>query len=640
MCGICGYLGDGDEALLKKMFDVLKHRGPDENGLHTDTQIGLGNTRLSIIDLQTGRQPIYNEDKSICVVNNGEIYNFEEMTRDLEQKGHHFYTRSDTEVLVHAYEEYGPEFVKILNGMFAFAIWDSNLKRLMLARDRVGIKPLHYTILDDGTLIFSSEVKAILQHPEVRREIDPQALHELINLRYIARQRTMFRNIYRLLPGHYLLATLKGERRIEQFWRPVLHPTINSEEEAVALLKQSLRRAVKRNLVSDVPLGIYLSGGLDTSTIVALASEVGGATVHTFTMGFGDVGDENRYAQLVADQFDTDHHELIVDAKLLSEFPRMIWHAEEPKRNLYPYYIARKARQYVKTILGGLGGDEIFGGYIFKYEHIGKVENLRRSVSPPLQAEYAEAAKKVLDFQTVSGHIVDTEINSYLDMVAGLSDDVNIYLIFQTLDRVFSDAELQKIYSLRMLQNKFEPLGEIYRPFFDGDSGLLDHVMLADFAVKLPDDFLLVDDRMSMANSLEERVPLLDNELIDLCFNVPSELKIGGGVGKHLLRQAVKDILPPEIVNRDKAGFTAGIYTVYLKELREAAQQLLPDGVIVKNGYFNRDYIVNVLREKPNPRLWPHYNVIWDLYAYEMWYRIFIESDDLAHPNLNINKYT
>ena len=277
---------------------------------------------------------------------------------------------------------------------------------------------------------------------------------------------------------------------------------------------------------------------------------------------------------------------------------------------------------------------------MFKYEHIEKVVNLRRSVSPILKSEYAEAAKKVLDFQTVSGHIVDTEINSYLDMVAGLSDDIKIYLIFQTLDRVFSDTELKKIYSFKMLQNKFESLSEIYRPFFNGDRGLLDHVMIADFAIKLPDDFLLVDDRMSMANSLEERVPLLDNELIDICFNIPSELKIAGGVGKRLLRHAVKDILPPEIVNRDKAGFTAGIYMVYLKELREAAQQLLPDGVIVKNGYFNRDYIINVLREKPNPRLWPHYNVIWDMYAYELWYRIFIESDDLSHPNLDFNKYT
>src|SRR3990170_1202697 len=223
MCGICGYLGEGDEALLKKMISVLHHRGPDENGIHTDTQIGLGNTRLSIIDVQTGKQPIYNEDKSICVVNNGEIYNFEDIKADLEQKGHQFYTRSDTEVLVHAYEEYGLAFVNILNGMFAFAIWDSNLKQLLLARDRVGIKPLHYTILDDGTLVFASEVKAILQHPKVRREIDPQALHELINLRYIARQRTMFRNIYRLLPGHYMLTTLKGEKQIKQFWRPVLN---------------------------------------------------------------------------------------------------------------------------------------------------------------------------------------------------------------------------------------------------------------------------------------------------------------------------------------------------------------------------------------------------------------------------------
>ncbi|RLF92177.1 asparagine synthase (glutamine-hydrolyzing), partial [Thermococci archaeon] len=340
MCGISGFTFE-DLALVKRMCDVLWHRGPDDEGYYVDAGISLGNRRLAIIDLKTGRQPIYNEDGSIVVVHDGEIYNFMSLRAELEDHGHDFHTNSDTEVIVHAYEEWGDDFMRKFNGMFAFALWDANRRRLLLARDPCGIKPLYYTILKDGSLIFASEIKAILQHEEIRREVDREAFHYYVNLRFTPREKTMFKGIKRLLPGHYLVME-NGSIKIRKFWDIIPSPQHYSESYLIKKIRDVLKRAIRRHLISDVPLGVYLSGGIDSSTIVAFASEMTDEPLKTFTMGFGEPTDELEDARFIADYFGTDHKELVVSTDLLKDYPQMIWHADMPKRNLYPYYIAKE----------------------------------------------------------------------------------------------------------------------------------------------------------------------------------------------------------------------------------------------------------------------------------------------------------
>jgi asparagine synthase (glutamine-hydrolysing) len=640
MCGICGIYGPGsdDKNLLKSMMDILEHRGPDDEGSYIDKNIMLGHKRLSIIDLYTGKQPIYNEDKSIVIVYNGEIYNFRELREDLEKKGHRFYTASDTEVIVHAYEEYGYDCVKLFNGMFAFAIWDSNKEELFLARDRAGIKPLHYTFLEDGTFIFASEIKSILQYEKVKREVDPQSLHLFINLRYIPRERTMFKGIKRLLPAHIMVISKEGKIKKEKYWEPKIQYSNKSEGYYIKKLRKLLEEAVKRHMISDVPVGVSLSGGIDSSTIVALASQVNEEPLKTFCMGFGTENDETEDARLVADYFSTDHHEVIVERSLLKEYPKMIWYADEPKRNLYPYYVSELVGKYVKTAQGGLGGDELFGGYVFKYNFVHKIEEMRKRAIFETKMEISKIADRLISFQTRYGDMVDDEHLDYLEMIRALNSNTDLYLITQTLDKSFDRKYLERIYGEKILKEELIPVREVYRPYFDNNMSFIDQVFLADFSIKAVDDFLLVDDRMTMAHSVESRVPFLDKELVEFAFTIPPDLKRKDPNGKYILKMAMKDLLPKEVLKKEKRGFASGTYETYLRELREIAMQKLPKGNLVKEAYFKRDYIDKVLNAIPNPRLNLHYNVIWNLLTFEIWYEIFINGDNIRRPMLDINK--
>ena len=635
MCGIIGFTFE-DAGLAKRMCEVISHRGPDEEGYYSDNDITLGHTRLSIIDLVTGSQPIYNEDKSIVIVYNGEIYNFKELREDLEKKGHSFYTASDTEVIVHAYEEYGYDCVKLFNGMFAFAIWDSNRKKLFLARDRAGIKPLHYTFLEDGTLLFASEIKSILQYEKVKREVDPQSLHLFINLRYIPGERTIFKGIKRLSSAHIMIVDKEGVK-IKRYWEPKIQYSNKPEEYYIKKLRKLLEEAVERHMISDVPVGVTLSGGIDSSTIVALASQANEEPLKTFCMGFGIESDETDDAQLVADYFGTDHHEVVVERSLLKGYPKMIWYADEPKRNLYPYYVSELVGKYVKTAQGGLGGDELFGGYIFKYKFVHKIEEMRKRAIFETKMEISKIADELISFQTRYGAMADDEHLDYLEMIRALNSNVDLYLITQTLDKVFDREYQERIYGERLLKEELIPVREIYRPYFDNALPFLEQVFLADFSVKMTDDFLLIDDRMNMAHSVESRVPFLDKELVEFAFTIPPDLKRKDPNGKHILKMAMKDLLPKEVLKKEKWGFASETYETYLRELREIAMQKLPEGNLVKEGYFKRDHIEKVLNAIPNPRLNLHYNVIWNLLTFEIWYEIFINGD-VRTPKLDMNK--
>ncbi|MEM2169636.1 MAG: asparagine synthase (glutamine-hydrolyzing) [Candidatus Bathyarchaeia archaeon] len=641
MCGIAGFNFE-DKPLLRRMCNVLIHRGPDDEGLYVDKGISLGNRRLSIIDIEGGRQPIYNEDESLVVTYNGEIYNFQELRTELEEVGHRFYTNTDTEVIVHSYEEYGERCLNRFNGMFAFALWDASKAKLLLARDKYGIKPLYYTIMDEGRLLFASEVKALLQYRELRRELDLESLHAYINLRYVPRERTLFKGIKKLLPGHYL--TLKGGSiKIEKYWdldtTRVASPL--HEDSLAAHLKEILKRAVARHLISDVPLGIYLSGGLDSSIITALARQIkGGEPILTFTLGFNEPGDELDDARYVADYFKTDHKELVIKYNILKDLPDMIWYADSPKRNLYPYYISKEVGKYVKVALGGLGGDELFAGYEWKYSFARDVEVERKRIPRNLRIAMSKNAKKLIARLAKYGSLFELEQIHNLKRFAYLDENLELYMLIMSLDEVLDDDYLKRIYGRKLLKIKpsREQIKAYFAPYFNNNLPLMSQILLADFKVKLTDDFLFVEDAMSMAHSVEARVPFLDDELVDFAFSIPADLKFNDTGGKYILKKAVRDLLPERVLNREKHGFGGNIGIQYPREIHEYASSILPDGYIVKEGLISKDYINEILRQKPSLSLVKHYCIVWDLLAFEIWYRIYMLSDDLRRPNVDIDK--
>ncbi len=635
MCGFVGFNFE-DIALAKKMCGVIAHRGPDGEGYYTNTNVTLGHRRLSIIDLQKGDQPMFNEDGSIVVVHNGAIYNFRDIRLELEKHGHRFSTESDTEVIVHAYEEYGYDCVQYFNGMFAFALYDQNKDLLFLSRDRFGIKPLHYICLGDDRILFGSEIKALLQYKQIKREMDPQSLHYTLNLRYIPGERTMFKGIKRLLPGHSMIIR-DGQMTIVPYYQLTYHAEHRSEDYYIKTTRKLLEESVRRHLTSDVPVGIMLSGGIDSSSIVALASTMVDEPIQTFCMGFGNENDENSDAQKVADHFETDHHSLIVSDNLLKDYPKMIWYADEPKRNLYPYYISEVVSKHVKTVLGGLGGDELFGGYVFKYNFVKKIESIRNRTMYETRKRMAEIADRMIYYQTKYGDNVDDLNLDYLETIQNIQSNTDLYLITQTLDKVFTDEYLERIYGSEMLKQRLEAIRDVYLPNFNDEKPFIDQLQIADTRMKLADDFLLVDDRMNMANSLESRAPFLDMHLTDFAFTIPSNMKLQDPNGKHMLKMAMKDVLPDFVLKKEKQGFASSSYTTYLRGGRDLMQQILSDGCLVREKYISQDYVDSILHTLPNPRLDLHYTALWNLMVSELWYRIFIENE-CNTPNIIIDR--
>jgi len=637
MCGIFGMYGSVDEDLLKDMAKILRHRGPDETGFFIDDGTGLGNVRLKIIDLATGKQPIFNEDGSIVVVYNGEIYNFKELRKELEEKGHRFYTSTDTEVIVHAYEEYGYSCVKKFNGMFAFALWDANKKQLFLARDKSGIKPLYYTSCKDSFL-FASEIKALLLPPEVKRELDLQAFHYFVNLRYVPKEFTLFRNVKKLLPGHWMVVGREGVE-IKRYWQ--LNPNSKNypEEYFIKNLLRTLKESIKRHLIGDVPLGVYLSSGIDSSTIVALASQVSEEPIKTFTMVFGDPKDEHRESRFIAELFETDHREVPIEPnKLLKEYPKMVWHADMPKRNLYPFYLSKAVGKYVKVILTGLGGDELFGGYDWKYQFAMDIETMRKSISPKVTSAMRETSCSLMKMISSYGLLNDIELVNHLKKFCFIDSNVDLYLAVSSLDEVFFEDYLRNIYGEKMPMN-LAPVRDVFAEYFSGNGSFVDQILLADYSVKMVDDFLHVDDTMSMANSVESRVPFLDCELVEFAFTIPSSLKFNGSTSKYILKRAMRDILPKSVLNREKRGFGVDVFLRFKNEIREYAEQLLLEGNLVKLGLIRKDYIEKVIRRYPQPDMAKHYTLIWNLLTFEIWYEIFMKSDRIERPDLDIDSY-
>ena len=636
MCGICGILGLEDRNLIKRMCDVVSHRGPDDSGIFSDKNVVLGHRRLSIIDLVTGHQPMSNEDGSIWLVFSGEIYNYLELREQLEKKGHRFATASDTEVIIHTYEDYGEDCVKKLRGDFSFAIWDSIKKKLILARDRMGVKPLFYTQIDSN-FIFASEIKSILQYPKIVPRVNYQSLHYILTLRFIPGEDSMFEGIKKLLPGHVLIYE-KGKVEIHKYWDLTVNTTPEKPEEYYKTNIQRLfKQAVERRLMSDVPLGVLLSGGIDSSSIVAVMSELVDDPLKTFSMGFGEPNDELNDAQLVADYFGTDHHALMLNpCDVPTVFPKMIWYADEPNINLFQgYMISNLVSKHVKVVNSGNGGDELFAGYI-RHKYLNKSVNFNSILLYGLRTKIvsrllSQIANILLKIDSPKWY----EYRRRLQFLSSLNDNKKLYLLIRNALTV--EEEERKIYSPSMLLQGFKSVNDYFEPFFTTNDEFLNQVLVAEFKTKLVDDLLLGEDRMSMAHSVESRVPFLDTDLVEFAFTVPPHLKIKDNSSKYIFKKAMANTLPKEVINKRKCGFAYTPSLLFKDSLKEYATLLLSEEHVRRRGYFKYDYIHRIIDHKITPKLRWHYHYIIKLMAIELWHRIYIDQDDLYKPKLQID---
>lgn len=624
MCGIAGFVDKGDfsqeerTAILTRMCRAIVHRGPDDEGLQVDGPVALGMRRLSIIDLSGGHQPMSGEDGTVSIVFNGEIYNYLELKRDLEARGHTFKTNSDTETIVHGYEEFSSSCVKHLRGMFCFAIWDEKARTLFLARDRVGKKPLYYTQTRDGSFVFGSELKSILEHPHFEREIDLEALDAYLTLGYVPDPLSIYRNVYKLPPGHTLTYS-QGRVTLEQYWDFEFAPDLNRSEESFAEeLRPLLEDAVRARLVADVPLGAFLSGGIDSTTVVALMAKAMGQPVKTFSIGFReDTYNELQYARLTAKKYGTDHHEFFVTPEICDVADELAWHLDEPfadSSSIPTYIVSKLAREHVTVALSGDGGDELFGGYTRylverdrrMFAQLPKV--FRQNVMYPLSFRLPHGARG----RNLLHNLALDPIDRYLDSVS----------VFTSMNRrlLYSEDFQRKLKGLPTVAGRFLEYAAQVKTGED-----LDLLLYTDSKTYLPGDILTKVDRMSMAASLETRAPLLDQKLIEFVGQIPAGMKIVGTETKAILKRAVKDLIPDEILNRGKQGFGIPIQKWINQELRGRIRDTLSDQITRQRGYFDYSYIELLLREHDRSRR-DHSTSLWALFMLELWHRRFLDS--------------
>ena len=627
MCGIYGRL-ERHGAIDRSPIDLaavrrLTHRGPDDEGVWYGSRVFLGMRRLSVIDLMTGHQPIGNEDGAIQLVFNGEIYNFADLRDELVSQGHQFRTHSDTEVIVHGYEEWGEEVLNRLNGMFALALWDSRSDSLLIARDRLGIKPLYY-FADDGRLLFASEIKAILAHADVPREVEPKGLLNYLAYGHAVGADTMYRGVRKLLPGH-LLEVRSGRIDIRRWWQVVPGaPTTLDRAGCAAEVRRLLEDSVRLRLISDVPLGAFLSGGLDSSAVVALMARQMDRPVKTFSIGFdfGSSFNELPDARLVADRLGTDHHDLVVRApELVATLQTLVYHFDEPFGDAacFPtFLVSRLARQHVTVALTGEGGDELFGGYrrYWAARWMRLLRTVTGGVVGPLASPLVGALPR---FRRLKKLIEAVRVADDTARYAGLL-------------RVFTDDGIRHLLDARLEQaaSAYDAL-ESYRGHFSDArrTDELNRYMYVDMKTWLVDTYLEKVDKTSMAVSLEARVPLLDHRLVELALSIPSSYKIDGRATKRVFRDAVRDLLPARTLTKPKHGFAVPTDPWFRGELKDFAYEILLDSRSRQRGYF---------RPAEVERLWGEHQAgrevrdshLWLLLNFELWAREYLDQRQAA----------
>jgi len=638
MCGIYG-LAYTDKsrrpevALLDQMALAIFHRGPDEAGRLVRGSIGIGMQRLRIIDLSTGQQPIFNEDNTVGIVYNGEIYNFQGLRRELEAAGHHFRTQTDTEVVIHAYEQYGIDCLRHFNGMFAFALWDGRDGSLVLARDRSGQKPLFYHLTDER-LAFASEIKSLLQAGDVPRQINPRSIYHYLSLQYVPGSETILRDVMQLPAGH-VAVWRAGELTISRYWQPSYEPKrIQSIEAWRTEVRETVSAAVRRHLISDVPLGAFLSGGVDSSIMVALMSQIASGSVKTFSIGF-DVAEYNEldHAQRIANQFKTKHQEFIVsETEVVNSLADVVWASDQPLADtscLATYHLARLTRQHVTVALTGDGGDEAFAGYtryfldrllrIYRY----LPEWVRLKLIPQLASRLVERSDIPTDRNVVTGI-------RRLSQASSTSPKASIL----AWGSFFSEEQKNWLGNSDWLKIAGdEPSAKLLEHFYDRAQAdtVLDRTLAVDFETYLADDLLVKADRMAMAHSLETRAPFLDNEVLTMAQHMPDNLRIRGRSQKWILRESFADCLPAQNTNRIKRGFGMPVSSWLRKTMRDYAHDILLSDQAVGRGYFQRKRVEQLLADHVSGRA-DHGQRIWALLVLELWHRQYVDAKVVDKP--------
>ncbi len=628
MCGIFGIVGHKiDEAHLRKATDLLSHRGPDTSGYFVDDGIGLGHRRLSIIDLEGGRQPMFNEDESLCIVFNGEIYNFPELRDDLVARQHRFKTRSDTETILHAYEEWGEDCVIRLRGMFAFAIWDRTSKKLFVARDRFGIKPLYYAE-QGNAFYFASEMKAILADAALRRDMDEASLACYFSLSYIPDSMTIFKGIRKLLPGH-TLTRQNGRTRINQYWDMAYEPDRSrGEDYFINRFMELFHESIRMHLISDVPLGAFLSGGIDSGAVVAMMSMATDRPVNTFCMGFGgNAGgylDERVYARLVADRYNTNHKEYEIHPEPEDLLDKIVCSFDEPFADdsaIPSYFVCKIAKENVTVAESGLGGDEAFAGYerylgFRARAHYGKLPGVVRE---RLIRRFVERMSERSD-----GHYTINHMKRFVR--SSSEDDGNAYYGFITR---LTTGIGETFFSRESKIGKYlDAPRQIILDYFNrvpaGDErDALNRVFYCDIKTYLPEDILAVTDRMSMHHALEVRVPFLDHPLMEFCATIPPEMKMKWFRKKYILKKAMRPILPREVIGHRKQGFVGPMAQWLKRDLKGYTLEALSAKNLAKHGLFNADTIANVLDDHFSGRE-IHDTLIWSLLVFQRWFDFYV----------------
>ncbi len=629
MCGIVGLASLNKPPFpLDKAMAALKHRGPDDSGSYTDDTVSLGQTRLSIIDLAGGRQPMFNEDGSKCIIFNGEIYNFQALRRELEQQGHRFQTRSDTETILHSYEQWGPDCLQRLQGMFALAIWDKKSKSLFLARDRLGIKPLVYAE-HQGSFYFASEMKAILADSQFPREMNESALAAYFSLSYIPAPQTIYNQISKLLPGHYLIWQ-DGQINIQQYWDLRFEPDHSlSEADCLQTIGELLEDGVKQRLMSEVPLGAFLSGGIDSGAVVALMSGVMDDPVTTFCMGFGgQTGgylDERGYARMVAERYQTDHQEFEVKPEFEGLMDTLVQAFDEPfadDSTIPSYFVCKLAREKVTVALSGLGGDEDFAGYE-RYLGLRLRGLYKRLVPSGLNAILNKLTQSLPE--RADGHYTINHLKRFTRSAAAEPDAA--YAGFLSILR--PDLQKRLFSDTSSISDRLSACKDHLSSFFNSSrvtngSDSLNRGLYTDFKTYLPEDILAVTDRMSMQHSLEVRVPFLDHRLVEFCATIPPGMKLKRLKKKALLKKWAKAHLPQEVIQHRKQGFV-GPMTQWLKtDLKPMTETILSPKNLQQHGLFNEATVRQILDQHASGRE-NHDTLIWALVMFQRWFELYMQ---------------
>jgi asparagine synthase (glutamine-hydrolysing) len=635
MCGITGIFdsrgrADIDRAVLARMNDAQHHRGPDEGSLHIEPGVGLGHRRLSIIDVATGQQPLFNEDGSVVVVFNGEIYNFQSLVPELEAAGHVFHTKSDTEVIVHAWEQWGERCVDRFRGMFAFALWDRNRRTFFMARDRLGVKPLHYALLDDGTLLFGSELKSLLRHGGLRREIDPMAVEQYFALGYVAEPNTIFKQALKLPPAHTLLIR-HGEPvpPPKPYWD--VHFTDDlpmGVEEAGEELRRRLRESVRLRMISEVPLGAFLSGGVDSSAVVAAMAGLSDEPVNTCSISFADPKyNESEFAQMVADRYRTRHRVEQVDADdfgLIDELARLYDEPYADSSAIPTYRVCQLARKHVTVALSGDGGDETFGGYRRYRLHMME-ERMRASLPAAIRQPLfgflgrvypkADWAPRVFRAKTTFEGMARTSVEAYFHSMSQLREPMRSRFYTPRFKSLLGGYSAIEVFERHARNARTEdPLSLIQ--YID-----LHTYLVGDINTKV--------DRASMAHSLEVREPLMDHELVEWVARLPSSLKLQGGNGKMFFKKALEPQLPSDVLYRPKMGFAVPLARWFRGPLRQRVRQSLLQGPMLDSGWFDAG-VIRQLVEQHEAGSYDHSTPLWLLLMYDAFLRNTLGETELA----------